>query len=298
MTACTIVMPTHNRDECLRRAVRAALLACPPDGEVLVVDDKSAIPAADLLSAVTDARLRVVRNTGHGGAANTRNFGVASAHGDVIFFADDDDEILPDYCMRVLSPGGAASQAQWGYSSILVHTPGSANERLRSRKRLKKGIVKASAQPRDRVAATCDGFWIWKNSFLQAGGFDPEQSIDEDTDLCVRLLAQSRTAWYEPVPGMRVYRGYAPERPDGAQLTVATPAVKGLQCYRRTHDKNINQFTAYNAMRWFLATRYLRRAIKAGFWTDAAAFAKVQSPRMLALSLWAFVQVKHLVHRT
>jgi len=63
---------------------------------------------------------------------------------------------------------------------------------------------------------------------------------------------------------MRVYRGYAPERPDGAQLTVATPAVKGLQCYRRTHDKNINQLATYSAMRWYLTTRYLRRAVKAG----------------------------------
>ena len=292
MTACTIVMPTHNRDECLRSAVRAALLACPPDGEVLVVDDKSAIPAADLLSVVTDARLRVVRNTGPGGAANARNFGVASAHGDVIFFADDDDEILPDYCMRVLSPGGPATQAQWGYSSILEHTPGSANERLRARKRLKRGIVKASAQPRDRVAATSDGFWIWKNSFLQAGGFDPEQSIDEDTDLCVRLLAQSRTAWYEPEPGMRAYRGYAPERPDGAQLTVATPAVKGLQCYRRTHDKNINQFATYSAMRWYLTTRYLRRAIKSQQFQQALDFARTQNTFGWSVVLTLYVQIK------
>lgn len=103
-----------------------------------------------------------------------------------------------------------------------------------------------------------------REGFLGVGALDPEQSIDEDTDLCMRLLARSCWPWHEPEPGMRVYRGYAPARSAGAQLTVATPIGKGLQCYRRTYDKNAASFGLYSAMRWFLATRYLKRAVKAG----------------------------------
>ena len=83
MPSCTIVIPTHNRDDLLVRSVRSALQACPADGEVLVVDDKSIIPAAQVLDTESDPRLRVIVNTGPSGASNARNLGVSSACGDV-----------------------------------------------------------------------------------------------------------------------------------------------------------------------------------------------------------------------
>jgi glycosyltransferase involved in cell wall biosynthesis len=292
MIRCTIVIPTHNRNDLLIRAVRSALQACPPDGEVLVVDDKSTIPAAEVLSAETDKRLRVILNTGAGGVSSTRNLGVVSARGDVVFFLDDDDEILPGYCARVLSSGGPATQAHWGFSSILERHQGQAADGWRQRKRLAQGLVPRSARVRDVVAATSDGFWIRKNCFDQIGGFDPEQSIDEDTDLCIRLLAQSCQPWYEPEPGMLVYRGYVPARPDGAQLTVATPSTKGLQCYRRTHDKSAE----YSVVRWFLATRYLRRAIKAGELDTARDFVRAQTPAIWSRVLAVYVYLKKVRH--
>lgn len=49
MLRCSIVIPTCNREALLVRAVQSALLACPADGEVLVVDDKSAISASTVL---------------------------------------------------------------------------------------------------------------------------------------------------------------------------------------------------------------------------------------------------------
>ncbi len=108
MSSCTIVIPTHNRDDLLPRAVRSALKACPPDGEVLVVDDKSIVPAKDVLIDIRDNRLKVLRNTGRSGAAHSRNLGVASAEGSVIFFLDDDDEMVGTYCGRVLANVGRA----------------------------------------------------------------------------------------------------------------------------------------------------------------------------------------------
>ena len=296
MLRCTIVIPTHNRDDLLIRAVRSALQACPADGEVLVVDDKSLIPAAQVLATERDARLRVIVNTGLKGASSTRNLGVACAAGDVIFFLDDDDEILPDYCARVLSSGGPASRAEWGFSSILERREGEPVDARRHRKRLSRGQVSRSAWVRDMVAAMSDGFWIRKSCFLAVGALDPEQSIDEDTDLCIRLLAGARWPWYEPEPGMVVYRGYAPARSAGAQLTVATPSEKGLRCYRRTHDKNAPMFAASSPYRWFLATRYLRRAVKTGHSEEARYFVRSQKPWFYAVLLKAYISAKHFKH--
>lgn len=212
MVPCTIVIPTHNREDLLVRAVRSALRACPADGEVLVVDDKSIVPAAQVLAAETDPRLRVIVNTGPKGAASTRNLGVAVAAGDLVFFLDDDDEILPGYCERVLRPDGPASQAEWAFSSIHERHVGQSADGWRQRQRLTRGLVPRHARTKDALSAMSDGFWIRRTCFQQIGGLDPVQSIDEDTDLCARLLAQSRRPWYEPEPGMVVYKGYAPAR--------------------------------------------------------------------------------------
>ncbi|MDZ4187158.1 MAG: glycosyltransferase [Hydrogenophaga sp.] len=296
MVSCSIVIPTHNRDDLLVRAVRSALKSCPTVGEVLVVDDKSLIPAAQVLTGETDPRLRVIVNTGQKGAASTRNLGVSSARGDVVFFLDDDDVILPGYCERILAPGGPVSQADWGFSSVLIRQQGQSSDTLLQRKRLCRGVAPVKARVRDSVAATSDGFWIRKVRFDQVGGFDPEQTIDEDTDLCVRLLGLGHRPWYEPEPGMLIYRGFAPARVGGAQLTTATPISKGLMCYRRTYDKNADRFGLYSVMRWFLVTRYLRRAVKAGRVDVARDFVRSQAPWMWSRMLAVYVILKRFKH--
>ena len=91
MGRCTIIIPTHNRAVLLERAVVSALMSCPPDGEVLVVDDKSVLPAAQVLAHLEDVRLKVTINPGPSGAASARNCGASQAEGELLFFLDDDD---------------------------------------------------------------------------------------------------------------------------------------------------------------------------------------------------------------
>lgn len=296
MVPCTIVIPTHNRDDLLVRAVQSALQACPAGGEVLVVDDKSIIPATQVLAAETDPRLRVIVNTGPSGASSTRNLGVASAVGDVIFFLDDDDELITGYCCRVLDAVVTHSaECRWGFSSTIERRDDA--DSIRTRKRLKQGPVSLSARPKDLVAAMSDGFWIQRQLFLEAGGLDIEQIIDEDTDLCVRLIAQELRPWHHAEPGTVVYRGYVPARTAGAQLTLGTSSQKGLLCYRRTHDKNVTRFGAFSAMRWYLATRYIRRAVKAGQGEAVMKFVHLQKPWPVFCLLASFAYIKRLIHR-
>lgn len=294
---CTIVIPTHNRDELLIRAVRSALNACPQDGEVLVVDDASVVPASQVLGDISDARLRVIRHQGRSGAANARNAGVAAAAGEWIFFLDDDDEIVADYCSRVLGPGGGASYAEWGFSSSVQRVVDPQGDSVRTRKRLKQGMTRRTIHVRDAVAALSDGFWIRRRSFIAAGGLDPEQRVDEDTDLCMRLRSKSLWPWYEATPGMVVYRGYTPAHENGAQLTVSTPADVVLACYRRTFDKFMKADRSDWAARWFLATRYIRRAVKSGRERDAMGFAIAQSPWIWTLFLAIYARTKLWSHR-
>jgi len=295
MRCCTIVIPTHNRDTLLERAVRSALTACPVDGEVLVVDDKSDIPAAQVIRQLDDPRLRVTVNPGPSGASSARNWGVLQAAGEIVFFLDDDDEMLADYCTRVLQTVLRSSAAVWGVAST-VERSGSdiCTDRSRQRRRLRRGIVPETSPLKDRIAAVSDGLWIRRDTFGQLGGFTVEQVIDEDTDLCLQLIACGQQPWYEVEPGTIVYRGYVPTSEKAAQLTVSTASLIGLDCYRRTHDRNANSFPAYSRERWFLCTRFLRRAAKQGQRERAWIFVRGLSPTPLRYAAAVFLAIKVL----
>jgi glycosyltransferase involved in cell wall biosynthesis len=298
MTACTIVIPTHNRPDLLPRAVGSALLACPADGEVLVVDDCSEIPAVQVLADLTDSRVKVIRNASANGAAQARNQGVLAAVGAVVFFLDDDDEMVSDYCDRILSTGGGASQAHWGFSSTVIRAKDSlpADSPL-IRHRLRRGPVPNTSRVRDRIAAMSEGFWIKKRCFEDAGGLDPDLTIDEDTDLCIRLMGLDISPWYEIDPGMVVYRGYMPAAGSAGQLTVATPVSQGLRCYRRTFDKNEASFATHSAPRWFLASRFVRRAVNQEQSALAQDFVSGLKPNLFQMGVASFLRFKTLVHR-
>ena len=96
LPALSVVIPSFARPERLRLCLRA--LACttyPRDRlEVLVVDDGSPQPVAEMLGdAASGLALRIMRQENQGPAV-ARNQGVRAASGEVIAFTDDD--CLPD----------------------------------------------------------------------------------------------------------------------------------------------------------------------------------------------------------
>lgn len=296
----SIVIPTHNRPHLLGRAVRSALAACPASGTVVVVDDASQVPAAEVLAPLTagDARLRVVRNTAGRGAANARNFGVQTATGTVIVFLDDDDEMMPDYCRRVLA---AAGSADFGFSAVLLRTQTVPPTEVVTGRRYPTGVLPQRAPLRHKIAGLGAGFWIGRDLFGATGGFDPAQTVDEDTDLCCALIGDGRAIWYDAVPGVVVHRGHAgPADPTG-QLTSHTPATVVAACYRRTWDRHEARFAPLSGARWFLATRYVRRAVKSGDRSGSLRFALHARPRAFAACLafyWGIKMLSMTVQRT
>ena len=88
----SIVIPSRNRPELLRRAAASALGQSFEDLEVVVVDDASETPVA----LPEDRRLRIVRLPRQSGGAAARNAGLRAARGRWIAFLDDDDTLLPE----------------------------------------------------------------------------------------------------------------------------------------------------------------------------------------------------------
>jgi SAM-dependent methyltransferase len=89
------------RPDWFMQAVESALGQRDCRIELIVVDDGSPEPVADLLQHVADDRLRLVRIE-HAGLSGARNAGIAAARGSQLRFIDGDDVLDPDSTARLL----------------------------------------------------------------------------------------------------------------------------------------------------------------------------------------------------
>lgn len=96
----TLIIPTKNRPDDLRICLRAVVQSTRRPDEVIVVDDGGNYDCAALLreqlaaSGIAHRLLRHPQSLGH---ARARTTGINAATGNLIFFLDDDCEVLPDY---------------------------------------------------------------------------------------------------------------------------------------------------------------------------------------------------------
>ncbi|WP_063331609.1 glycosyltransferase [Marinomonas sp. TW1] len=95
----TVYIPTFNRVEMLKRAVKSVLDQSFSSFEVIVVDDCSSDGTIEFLDAIgkIDSRVRYFQNSKNSGACVSRNKAIKEARGKFITGLDDDDEFMPHH---------------------------------------------------------------------------------------------------------------------------------------------------------------------------------------------------------
>lgn len=99
----TVVIPTFNRENTIKRCIKSVLNQTYNDIEVIVVDDNSTDNTFKIISQMADNRIRYHRNKKNVGACASRNLGISMAKGDYIAFQDSDDEWLPEKLKKQIS---------------------------------------------------------------------------------------------------------------------------------------------------------------------------------------------------
>ena len=186
----TVVIPTHDRPEPLRRAVQSALQQTHGGPvEVVVVFDATA-PALPEVDVPAGRELRGMSNDRCAGAAGARNTGILVAGHDLVAFLDDDDCWAPTKLERQLRVLGDAPSAVLVGSAITVDDGNRRHLRLLPSERISHADLL-----RDRLAALHTSTFVARRAALlgELGLFDEDlpRGYCEDYDLLLRASAIS-----------------------------------------------------------------------------------------------------------
>ena len=181
----SVVMPTHNRETMVRRAIGSVLGQTYRNLELIVVDDASEDGTADVVASYNSPHVRYFRHEENRGASAARNTGIERSRGEYIAFLDDDDEWLPtklELQVPILDAASAevAMVYCWmDYFDGQGQLVGETHPRLR-------GKVFGQMLDRPRIGG-CPTLLVRREVFQQVGGFDEELPRGNDGDFMRRV---------------------------------------------------------------------------------------------------------------
>jgi glycosyltransferase involved in cell wall biosynthesis len=195
----TVVIPTRDRRVRLAATLAGVRRQRDVELEIVVVDDASTDGTAELVVALGDPRIRVIRRERAGGPATARNAGIAVARGRWIAFLDDDDLWAPDKLRRQLDAADAAG-ASWCYCAA-AHVDDEAHV-LFVRRPPDPTKLTAMLRGTNPVPAGASSVIVDAALLRRLEGFDEGLWHFADWDLWIRLAAAGPAAVVnEPLVG-------------------------------------------------------------------------------------------------
>ena len=211
--AVSVVMAVYNGEPWLGEALASVLGQSLVDLELIVVDDGSTDGTSERLAAITDPRLRVLRQP-RGGQTRALNLGLRAASAPLIARIDADDVALPERLER---------QASFLVAHADVGLLGTAAREIAP----DGSVVQTLVPPRDDRAlrrALCrsnpfihSSVMFLRRALADAGGaYDESFAVAQDYELWLRMSRVTRLASLdEPL----VLRRLAPGRLSSARDT-------------------------------------------------------------------------------
>ncbi len=191
----SIVVPTRNRLDLLRSALRSVYAQTWPEKEVIVVDEASTDGTQTLL-ADEFPQAKVMRHDVPRGPSAARNTGIAAASGDWVCFCDDDDLMHPRHLEQLVlaARGVPAHCLVSGRARDFVVADGKVTlgpaiwtSPDQSDTQTLADFLEPGAQ-RTITHATV----LWPRRLFDSELWDEELTFYEDFDLCSRAILAGR----------------------------------------------------------------------------------------------------------
>jgi len=202
----SVIVPTHNRPERVRKAVQSVLAQTFQDLEVIVVDDGMERRADAALQEIHDARVMYLQHDKNKGAAAARNTGIRAARAPYIAFLDDDDVYLP----RKLEIQYQALRKHEAIIDFVFSAVAMYHERLgepREQRYVREGIGNFYEQLlAHRLRILTPSVLIKRSVLEKVGGFDERLPSNQEWDLLIRVAQESK-GYYMDVVVARAHIG-------------------------------------------------------------------------------------------
>ncbi|WP_135828647.1 glycosyltransferase family 2 protein [Halorussus halobius] len=209
----SVVVPTYDRPDRVERAVASVAAQTYDRIEVLVVDDCSTNPVADVLCGDRDRtfeRFEVLRHDRNRGGSAARNTGIRASDGDYVALLDDDDRWEPEKVERQVE---LLDRREVGVVTTGAKVLDRNGQLLRASRH--DGLPGDSVELTKRllcrnVVGSCSSVMVDGEVVDAVGGFDERFPSWQDLEWYVRL---SRHCRFGVVPEpLLVYRRDADER--------------------------------------------------------------------------------------
>ena len=187
----SIVIPTYNRKDLLRRCLAAATNQDYPDYEVIVVDDGSTDGTGEMVQREFP-QVRYIRQEPNRGPAAARNRGIEAATGEIIAFTDDDCEPPLDWLSELAAgferylEAGAVGGIQEAPKAVQQHNLLARYEQFLTRRVYGVGEHPVVGRP---APGGTNNLAVRRDLLQRLGGFDETFPVaaGEDADLLHRL---------------------------------------------------------------------------------------------------------------
>ncbi len=213
-----IIIPTRNRRNLLRQAVRSAFNQTWPNTEVLVVDEASSDGTAEILKTEFP-RARVVRNDPPRGPGGARNVGIANADCDWILFLDDDDLLHPDHIESLIRasrdlPANCVVSGRWRRFTVFGGAVRLGPVVCAPPDRGPMESLAEVLEPRGEATLWTSSA-LWPRKLCTQVQWDEQLYTNGDVDFFGRMLLHGVKIVGRPV-GMAYYRGHIGQRVAGS----------------------------------------------------------------------------------
>jgi len=183
----SVIVPTNNRSNMLRRAIESILNQTFRYFEIIVVNDAEQSVEEDLKNIFQSNKVSYIRHPFNGGLAASRNTGIRLARGKYIAYLDADDLFYENHLERLVDFLESSEYKVAYTDAYCAHQVQQSGQHIVS----KRDLPYSFDFDHDRIV--CSNFipvlcFMHEKSCLDAvGGFDESLSRHEDRDLWIRM---------------------------------------------------------------------------------------------------------------
>ena len=189
MPIVSVIIPTHNRPELLKKALASVLAQTYRDFEIIVVDDGTKQRAGGGVGGLNDPRIKYIQHEKEKGGSAARNTGIRNSVGKFIAFLDDDDEWL-SHKLEVQMNSFTYTESDVGFCFSGVVN-------LKNDKEFATAVPEGVADYYRLAVASFKSFLtvtliIKDYVFNEAGNFDEELPSHQEAELMLRISKKFR----------------------------------------------------------------------------------------------------------